>query len=84
MAPPTTPTRMTTWLEQVWLDSYLDRQLAGEEAQWFEAYAVERPELLVTIETDTRLRDALAAAASMRRTDTSADGGCRPGEATGR
>jgi hypothetical protein len=75
---------MTAWLEQVWLDSYLDRQLAGEEAQWFEAYAVERPELLVTIEADTRLRDALVAAASMRRTETSADDGGRRGEAAGR
>ena len=81
MAPTTTPTRMSAWLEQAWLIQYLDRQLAGEEAQWFETYAMERQELLATIEADTRLRDALAAAASIRHTDMSVDGGGRPGGA---
>ncbi|HET7064175.1 MAG TPA: hypothetical protein VFI49_07830 [Rudaea sp.] len=81
MAPTTTPTRMSAWLEQAWLIQYLDRQLAGEEAQWFETYAMERRELLATIEADTRLRDALAAAASIRHTDVSVDGGGRPGGA---
>ena len=81
MAPTTTPTRMSAWLEQAWLIRYLDRQLAGEEAQWFESYAMERRELLATIEADTRLRDALAAAASIRHTDMSFDGGGRPGGA---
>jgi hypothetical protein len=81
VAPTTTPTRMSAWLEQAWLIQYLDRQLAGEEAQWFEAYAMERRELLATIEADTRLRDALAAAASIRHTDMSVDGGGRPGGA---
>lgn len=81
MAPTTTPTRMSAWLEQAWLIQYLDRQLAGEEAQWFETYAMERRELLATIEADTRLRDALAAAASIRHTDMSVDGGGRPGGA---
>ena len=82
MAPTTTPTRMSAWLEQAWLIQYLDRLLAGEEAQWFEAYAMDRPELLATIEADTRLRDALAAAASIRHKDMSVDGGGRPGGAT--
>lgn len=82
MAPTTTPTRMSAWLEQAWLIQYLDRQLAEEEAQWFESYAMDRPELLATIEADTRLRDALAAAASTRHTDMSVDGGGRPGGAT--
>jgi len=81
VAPTTTPTRMSAWLEQAWLIQYLDRQLAGEEAQWFETYAMERRELLATIEADTRLRDALAAAASIRHTDMSVDGGGRPGGA---
>jgi len=73
------PTRMSAWLEQAWLIQYLDRRLAGEEAQWFESHAMERPKLLATIEADTRLRDALAAAASIRHTDMSVDGGGRPG-----
>lgn len=81
MAPTTTPTWTTAWLGQVWLVRYLDRQLAGEEAQWFEAYAMDRPELLATIEADTRLRDALAAAASARHGDVPVDGGGRPGGA---
>jgi len=70
--PPTmTPTRMTAWLEQAWLIRYLDRQLAGEEADWFEAYALDKPELLAMIEVDTRLRDALAADATMRHRERS-------------
>jgi hypothetical protein len=81
VASTTSPTRMSAWLEQAWLIQYLDRQLAGEEAQWFETYAMERRELLATIEADTRLRDALAAAASIRHTDMSVDGGGRPGGA---
>jgi hypothetical protein len=81
VAPTTTPTRMSAWLEQAWLVQYLDRQLAGKEAQWFETYAMERRKLLATIEADTRLRDALAAAASTRHTDMSVDGGGRPGGA---
>jgi hypothetical protein len=72
---------MTAWLEQAWMVQYLDRQLAGEEAQWFETYAMDRPELLTTIEADTRLRDALAAAASIRQMEVSVDGGARPGGA---
>jgi hypothetical protein len=81
--PPTmTPTRMTAWLEQAWLIRYLDRQLAGEEADWFEAYALDKPELLAMIEVDTRLRDALAADATMRHTERSvADEGRQGGAA---
>lgn len=83
MAPTMTPTRMSAWLDQVWLIRYLDRQLAGEEAQWFEVYAMDRPTLLATIEADTRLRDALAAAASTLHGNVSVDRGGRPGGAPG-
>ena len=55
------PTHMSGWLEQAWLACYLDRQLTGEEAAWFEAYVLDKPELLDVIDADTRLRDALAA-----------------------
>ena len=55
------PTHISGWLEQAWLARYLDRQLTGEEAAWFEAYVLDKPELLDVIDADTRLRDALAA-----------------------
>ena len=54
MAPTTKPARMRAWLEQAWLIQYLDRQLASKETAWFEAYAMERLELLRTIDADTR------------------------------
>ena len=79
----TTPTRMTAWLEQAWMVRYLDRQLAGEEATWFEAYALDKPELLAMIEADTRLRDALATDASMWHMERSVDREGRQGGATG-
>ncbi|HSE11072.1 MAG TPA: hypothetical protein VLB69_00430 [Rudaea sp.] len=74
---------MTAWLEQVWTVRYLDRQLTSEEATWFEAYALDKPDLLAMIEADTRLRDALAADASMRHKERSVDGERRQGGATG-
>jgi len=68
---------MRAWLEQAWLIQYLDRQLATQEATWFEAYAMDRPELLRTIDADTRLRAALVAAASTRHKERSVDRGSR-------
>lgn len=53
--------RMAAWLESAWLARYLDRQLDGEELAWFEAYLLDKPELLDVVEADTTLRDALAA-----------------------
>lgn len=60
MTPGETP-RMAGWLESAWLARYLDRQLAGEELAWFEAYLLDKPELLGMIEVDTELRDVLGA-----------------------
>lgn len=53
--------RMAAWLESVWLGRYLDRLLTGEETAWFEAYLLDKPELLAAVDADTRLREALAA-----------------------
>jgi hypothetical protein len=50
-------TPMAPWLEQAWLDRYLDRQLGEPERAWFEAYALDQPHLLEAIEADTALRD---------------------------
>lgn len=55
------PTPMSAWLQQAWLARYLDRQLDGDETAWFEAYVLDKPELLAMIDADNRLRDALAA-----------------------
>jgi hypothetical protein len=81
LTPTATPTRMTAWLERAWLVQYLDRQLSGEENAWFESYSMDKPDLLAGIESDTRLRDALAADATARHTERSAARGSRQGGA---
>lgn len=43
------------------MERYLDRQLSDDEVAWFEAYALDKPELLAQIDADSTLRDALAA-----------------------
>lgn len=53
------PTRMAAWLESAWLARYLERQLDGEELAWFEAYLLDKPELLGMVEADNALRDGL-------------------------
>ncbi|MEO5560398.1 MAG: hypothetical protein ABIO49_10960, partial [Dokdonella sp.] len=58
VTPTTTP--MAAWLESAWLARYLDRQLSGDEAAWFEAYLLDKPELLGMVEVDNALRDGLA------------------------
>lgn len=57
-------TPMPAWLEDAWLNRYLDRQLSAEEVEWFEVYALDKPDLLARIESDLDLRDALDAAAA--------------------
>jgi hypothetical protein len=52
--------RMTSWLEAAWLQRYLERRLDAEETAWFEAYAMDKPELIDRIEADSDLRDGLA------------------------
>ena len=81
MTPTTAPSRMAAWLEQAWTVRYLNRGLSGEEVTWFESYVLDKPELLATIESDTRLRDALAAEASARHKDRSVDSDGRQGGA---
>lgn len=60
MTPAPTNTRMAAWLESAWLARYLDRQLDGEELAWFEAYLLDKPELVEAVEADEGLRHALA------------------------
>jgi hypothetical protein len=82
MTPTTSPTRMNAWLELAWLTRYLDRQLASDEATWFEAYVLDKPELLAMIDADTRFRDALADDPTMRHRERSIVEESRQGRAT--
>jgi hypothetical protein len=54
--------RMTPWLEAAWLQRYLERRLDAEETAWFEAYLMDKPELVDRLEADSDLRDGLAEA----------------------
>ena len=60
MTTPPTNARMAAWLESAWLARYLDRQLDGEELAWFEAYLLDKSELVDALEADEQLRRALA------------------------
>lgn len=53
--------RMPDWLERAWMTRYLDRELSETEAEWFEAYVVDKQDLVAQLEADSDLRDALAA-----------------------
>lgn len=64
MNPNATNVRMSAWLERAWLSQYLERTLDDAETAWFEAYVLDKPELLHAIEMDTDLRDGLAAVAN--------------------
>ena len=59
MASDATNNPMSPWLERVWLERYLERGLSPEETQSFEAYMLDKPELLAAVESDTDLRDGL-------------------------
>jgi hypothetical protein len=58
---------MAAWLESAWLARYLERQLDGEELAWFEAYLLDKPELLGMVEAENALRDTLAVMAMQER-----------------
>lgn len=60
--PIATSVRIVAWMESAWLVRYLDRQLSDDELAAFEAYVLDKPELLALIEADTNLRDALSEA----------------------
>jgi hypothetical protein len=48
---------MTAWLEQAWMERYLERQLADDEAAWFETYLLDKPHLHDQWSADLALRD---------------------------
>ena len=55
---------MPSWLEDVWLERYLNRALNQEESAGFEAYMLDKPRLLDLVELDLALADALRADAA--------------------
>lgn len=55
---------MPEWLEQAWLERFLDRELAPSEQAWFEAYVLDKPELLERIEADSAVRAVVHADAA--------------------
>lgn len=64
---------MSAWLEQAWLQRYLDRALDAEELAWFETYLLAHPHLVAAVERDTDLRDALTLAGTAAGTDAEAE-----------
>lgn len=52
--------RLSEWLEQAWLQRYLDRELTEDEIIWFETYLLRHPSLASWLEADNLLRDAVA------------------------
>lgn len=57
---PTEAEPMTDWLQQAMLRRYLDGALDADETARFEAFLLDRPELLDHLEGELALRDALA------------------------
>jgi hypothetical protein len=70
MIPPMFEGRLSEWMERAWLTRYLDRQLSEAEAAWFEAYVLDKDELLAAIEADTDLRDALGSATQVSNVES--------------
>lgn len=53
-----TTTDMAPWLEQAWMERYLNRELTEDESDWFEAYLLDRPSLLPHLMSDRLLAEA--------------------------
>lgn len=60
---PTSASTLSPWLEQAWLQRYLDRELKADEQAWFEAYLLDKPHLLDAVDADNALRAVVIAAA---------------------
>lgn len=58
---------MPVWLEDAWMQRYLDRELSDAEVHWFESYCLERDHLLARIEADLEVRDLLDAHSDVLR-----------------
>lgn len=78
-----TPKRLADWLEQAWLARYLDRQLSEAEEEWFEAYVLDKPQLVAALDADSDLRDGMvlvvARTGSARAVDAKPSDAAPPG-----
>lgn len=50
---------MPAWLEDAWLERYLNRETTEAETAWFEAYLLEHPGVAEALESDTAIAAAL-------------------------
>lgn len=62
MMQPACGERMKAWLENAWMQHYLARELDDDDTAWFEAYLMDKADLVELIERDTALRDGVALA----------------------
>jgi hypothetical protein len=69
---------MSHWLEDAWMDRYLERRLTDAESEWFEAYLLTRPRLVARLEADNDLREGLAAAGNASASAPAAPAGTDP------
>lgn len=60
MAIPQSLEALTPWLEDAWLERYLNRETTPEETAWFEAYMLEHPHVADALETDAAITAALS------------------------
>jgi hypothetical protein len=51
---------LSPWLEDAWLERYLNRATNNEETAWFEAYMLEHPHVADALETDAAITAALS------------------------
>lgn len=61
---------ISSWLEDAWLERYLDRELTAAENAWFEAYMLDKPRLIAATGTGTALRHGLHVWHPQERQDT--------------
>lgn len=72
--------RLAAWLEDAWIERYLERQLATGEEAWFEAYVMDKADLLDRLDVDSDLRDGLVPVSRDSSEDAEVDSGSLPTE----
>lgn len=51
---------LSPWLEDAWLERYLNRETTADETAWFEAYMLEHPHVADALETDAAIAAVLS------------------------
>lgn len=60
MTIPKTLEALSPWLEDAWLERYLNRETTADESAWFEAYMLEHPHVADALETDAAIAAVLS------------------------